>query len=239
MALTEKIVDYSDAGTACKGFLAWDDARPGPLPAVLISHAWGGRQSVFDQKARDLARLGYAAFALDMFGDARTGTTVEECSALITPFVSDRALLSRRINAALTAASALPQIDARRVAAMGFCFGGMCVLDLARSGARVRGVVSIHGLLKPPTGVKPAAISSKVLVLHGHDDPMAPVDDVVAFEKEMTDANVDWQLHAYGRTKHAFTDPGANNADLGLLYNPDAERRSYIALLNFLEEVLR
>ncbi len=238
MALTEKIVDYADAGTACKGFVAWDDARPGPLPAVLISHAWGGRQAVFDQKARDLARLGYAAFALDMYGGGRTGTTVEECSALMTPFVTDRALLSRRINAAVAAASSLPQIDARRIAAMGFCFGGMCVLDLARSGAKVRGVVSIHGLLKPP-GLPGGAISAKVLALHGHDDPMAPVEDVVAFEKEMTAANVDWQLHAYGRTKHAFTDPSANNADLGLLYNPDAERRSYVALLNFLEEVLR
>jgi dienelactone hydrolase len=239
MALTEKIVDYADGTTQCKGFVAWDDTRPGPLPAVLISHAWGGRQEVFNQKARDLARLGYAAFALDMYGGGRTGTTIEECSALMQPFVADRALLSRRINAAVTAASALPQIDSRRLAVMGYCFGGMCVLDLARSGAQVRGVVSIHGLLKAPTGTTPKPISAKVLVLHGHDDPMAPVEDVVAFEKEMSAANVDWQLHAYGRTKHAFTDPQANNPDLGLVYNPDAERRAYVSLLNFLEEVLR
>ncbi|HEY6644757.1 dienelactone hydrolase family protein [Povalibacter sp.] len=239
MALTEKIVDYPDADTACKGFLAWDDARPGPLPAVLISHAWGGRQEVFNQKARDLARLGYAVFALDMYGEGRTGTTVEECSALMQPLVADRALLSRRINAALAAVGGLPQVDSRRIAAMGYCFGGLCVLDLARSGAKVRGVVSIHGLLKAPAGVARAPIVAKVLVLHGHDDPMAPVEDVIGFEKEMTAANVDWQLHAYGRTKHAFTDPHANNPDLGLLYNPDAERRAYVSLLNFLEEVLR
>lgn len=238
MAVTERIVDYSESGTACKGFLAYDNSRPGPLPAVLISHPWSGRVEVIDQKARDLARLGYAAFALDMYGEGRTGTTTEECSALMQPFVADRALLSRRINAALAAASAQPEIDARRIAAMGFCFGGMCVLDLARSGAKVRGVVSIHGLLKP-SGVKSGTISAKVLVLHGHDDPMAPVEDVVAFEQEMTNANVDWQLHAYGRTKHAFTDPSANNPEFGLVYNPDAERRSYISLLNFLEEVLR
>lgn len=238
MSFKEQIVDYPDAGTACKGFVAWDDARPGPLPAVIISHAWGGRQAVFDQKARDLARLGYAAFALDMYGGGKTGTTVEECSALMTPFVQDRALLSRRINAAVAAVSKLPQVDARRIAAMGYCFGGMCVLDLARSGAKVRGVASIHGLLKPP-GIAAGSIAAKVLVLHGHDDPMAPVEDVVAFEKEMSAANVDWQLHAYGRTKHAFTDPNASNPDLGLLYNPDAERRSYASLLTFLEEVLR
>jgi len=238
MAIVEQIVEYADAGTACKGFLAFDDSRPGPLPAVMISHAWGGRQEVFDQKARDLARLGYAAFALDMYGAGRTATTTEQCSALMQPFMADRAMLSRRINAALSAVTALPQVDARRVAAMGYCFGGLCVLDLARSGAPVRGVASIHGLLKP-TGLQPATIGAKVLVLHGHDDPMAPVEDVIAFEKEMTDAGVDWQLHAYGGTKHAFTDPRADNPALGLKYNPDAERRAYVALLNFLEEVLR
>lgn len=239
MALTEQIIDYPDGSTKCQGFLAWDDTRPGPLPAILISHAWGGRWEVFNQKARDLARLGYAAFALDMYGGGRTGTTIEECSALMQPFVADRALLSQRINAAVAAASTLPQIDSRRIAAMGYCFGGMCVLDLARSGANVRGVVSIHGLLKAPPAAAPKAISAKVLVLHGHDDPMAPVEDVIAFEKEMTAGNVDWQLHAYGRTKHAFTDPQANNPGLGLVYNPDAERRAYVSLHNFLEEVLR
>lgn len=239
MAIHEQLIDYGDGTTTCKGFLAYDDSRPGPLPAVLISHAWGGREEVFNQKARDLARLGYAGFALDMYGNGRCGTSMEENGALMQPFIADRVLLARRINAAVTAAAALPQVDSRRIGAMGYCFGGLCVLDLARSGANVRGVVSVHGLLKPPGAAPAAKITAKILVLHGHDDPMVPVEDVVAFEREMTAADVDWQVHAYGRTMHAFTDPRANNAAFGLMYNPDAERRAAASLLDFFEEVLR
>ena len=238
MATREQTVDYRDGDVALQGFFAYDDSRPGPLPAILISHAWTGRIAAFDQKARELARLGYAAFALDMYGGGRTGATNAENSALMQPFISDRALLARRIGSAVDAVSDLPQVDRNRIGAMGYCFGGLCVLDLARSGARVRGVVSIHGLLKPST-LPPSTITSKVLVLHGHDDPMAPVEDVVAFEKEMTAAKADWQVHAYGGTMHAFTDPNANDPGFGLVYNPAAERRSWTALLNFFDEVMR
>ena len=238
MAIQEQVIEYKEGSTPFKGFLAYDDSRPGPLPAVLISHAWGGRQDVFDEKARELARLGYAGFAIDMYGEGRTGNSVAACSALMQPVVSDRPMLLRRINAAVAAARGLPQVDARRITAMGYCFGGLCVLDLARGGADVRGVVSIHGALKPPPG--PAGkIKAKVLVLHGHDDPMVPVEDVVALEKELTAAGADWQVHAYGNTMHAFTDPRANNPEMGLVYNATADRRSGVALLNFLDEVLR
>lgn len=239
MTIREQIVDYGDGDAACKGFLAYDDTRPGPLPAIVISHAWGGREAFFDNKARELARLGYAGFALDMYGEGRCGNSPETNRALMHPFIEDRALLSRRINAAVMAVGNLPQVDARRIGAMGYCFGGLCVLDLARSGANVRGVVSLHGLLKPPANVPSKKIVAKVLVLHGHLDPMVPVDDVVKFEQEMTDANVDWQLHAYGRAKHAFMDPNANSPAMGLVYDADAERRATASLLNFFEEVLR
>ncbi|MBB6094564.1 dienelactone hydrolase [Povalibacter uvarum] len=239
MAIKEQVVEYKDGSVTCKGFLAYDDSRPGPLPGVLISHAWGGRQEPFEQKARDLARLGYAGFAIDVYGEGKTATAPPECSALMQPFVTDRPMLLRRLNAALTAASAQPQIDARRIAAMGYCFGGLCVLDLARSGANIRGVVSLHGALKPPPGPAPSKITAKVLVLHGHDDPMVPVEDVVALEKELTAAGADWQVHAYGRTQHAFSDPRANIPSMGLQYSADADRRSWTSLLNFFEEVLR
>ena len=239
MTIREQVVDYGDGDTVCKGFLAFDDSRPGPLPAILISHAWGGREAAFDQRARELARLGYAGFALDMYGGGRCGGSMEANRALMTPFAEDRALLSRRINAAVKAVAGLPQVDSRRIGAMGFCFGGMCVLDLARSGANVRGVVSLHGLLNPPANLPATRIGAKVLVLHGHDDPMVPVEDVVKFEQEMTAAGVDWQVHAYGRTMHGFMDPSANNPSFGVLYNPDAERRAWTSLLNFFEEVLR
>src|SRR5690606_24908061 len=152
------------------------------------------------------AQLGYAAFAIDLYGEGRTGTSPEENAALMQPLVQDRALLAQRMNNALTALAGQPQVDRNRIGAMGYCFGGLCVLDLARSGADVRGVVSLHGALKP-SGLPAAPIRAKVLVLHGHDDPLVPLEEVIAFQNEMTAAKVDWQLHAYGGTMHAFTNP--------------------------------
>ena len=238
MAIRERLIEYRDGSTLLEGFLCHDDSRAGPLPALLISHDWSGRGEFSERKARRLAWHGFATFALDMFGKGKRGTTTAECSALITPFVQDRALLARRITAALATVKGLPEVDARRVGAMGFCFGGMCVLDLARSGADVRGVVSVHGLLKP-TGLPPGRIGSKVLMLHGYDDPMAPPEDVLAIAKELTAAGADWQIHAYGNTRHAFTNPKANDAAAGLLYDEVADRRAWHALLQFLDEVLR
>lgn len=236
--MREQLIDYREAETELEGFFCFDESRAGPLPAVLISHAWGGRDDFVADKARQLARLGYAGFALDVYGKGRRGSSREENARLIEPFMQDRSLLVRRMQAALGAVRDLPQVDERRIAAMGFCFGGLCVLDLARSGADIRGVVSFHGLLKP-SGLPPRRIAAKVLVLHGHDDPMAPVDDVVALEQELTEAGADWQLHAYGGTMHAFTNPAARDPDFGTVYQAAADRRSWTALLNFLEEVLR
>ncbi len=238
MAIREQLIEYRDGATVLEGFFCHDDARPGPLPAVLINHAWSGRDEFVERKARRLAWHGYAAFALDMYGQGKRGETTEQCQALMTPLVQDRKLLLRRITTGLETLRALPQVDARRVAAMGFCFGGLCVLDLARSGADVRGVVSFHGLLKP-SGLPAAQVRAKVLALHGYDDPMAPPEDVLAFAKEFTAAGADWQLHAFGHTLHAFTHPQANDREHGMLYDEAADRRSWHALAQFLEEVLR
>jgi dienelactone hydrolase len=238
MSIREQEIQYRDGDINCAGFLCYDAARPGPLPAVLISHAWGGRDEFVKRKARRLAWHGYAAFALDMYGDAKQGSTTEECQALIAPFMADRSVLARRIGAALTTVRGLSQVDGKRVAAMGFCFGGLCVLDLARSGADVRGVASFHGLLGP-SGLPSKPITSKVLVMHGYDDPMAPPDQVLALAKELTAAGADWQLHAYGQTVHAFTNPDANNPAFGTVYNAEADRRSWKTLISFLEETLR
>ena len=239
MTIKEQLIEYRDGDTVLEGFFCHDDSRPGPQPAVLISHAWGGCDEFEHRKARRLAWSGYATFALDMYGKGKRGKTTEECQALMGPFMQDRKLLARRITAALTAVKTFPQVDARRVAAMGFCFGGLCALDLARSGADVRGVVSFHGLLKP-NGLPPAAkIPAKVLILHGYDDPMAPPEDVLAIAKEFTQAGADWQLHAYGNTVHAFTNPKANNPAGGMAYHDSADRRSWHSLIQFLDEVLR
>ncbi|MGX2039691.1 dienelactone hydrolase family protein [Methylocaldum sp. MU1018] len=238
MTITTRTIDYNHNGVQLEGFFAYDDRRPQPLPVVLISHAWAGRDEFVCNKARKLAELGYAAFALDMYGKGVIGGGPEENTRLMNPFMNDRRLLQDRITAALETVRKLPQVDPERIAAMGFCFGGLCVLDLARTGADLRGVVSFHGLFVPPGNTQGNKIKAKVLVLHGHDDPMAPPEQMLSLAKELTEAEADWQIHVYGNTLHAFTNPLANDHSFGTVYDETADRRSWESLRNFLAEVL-
>ncbi len=238
MGIQTRSIDYSHNGVPLEGILAWDDALAGPRPAVLVSHAWAGRDAFAVGKARALAELGYAGFALDMYGNGLVGSGPEENAKLMGPFMDDRALLQGRQLAALDAVRRQPEVDAGRVAAMGFCFGGLCVLDLARTGADLRGVASFHGLLTPPGNTEGNRIKAKVLVLHGYDDPMAPPEQVLELASELTLGGADWQIHAYGNTVHAFTNPQANDPGFGTVYKAEADRRSWQALKNFLAEVL-
>ena len=238
MTIVSNTVNYLDGGTLLQAFFAYDDSFEERRPAVLISHAWGGRDEFVNNKAKQLAELGYVAFALDMYGQGILGKSPEENAVLMQPFIDDRQLLQKRINAALYAVTLLPWVDDSRIAAIGFCFGGLCVLDLARMGADVKGVVSFHGLLYTPENSEKKPVKAKVLALHGHDDPMATADQLKAFTTEMTDLNVDWQLHSYGNTVHAFTNPMANNPEMGTVYNETADKRSWQSMKNFLEEVL-
>lgn len=228
------LMEYQDGTTLLEAYIAVKDPKT-PKPLVLIAHAWAGRDQFACDKAEQIAELGYVGFALDMFGKGKLGTNTEECSALIQPFITDRHLLKQRILAALKTASDLPYVDVDRIAAIGFCFGGLCVLDLARSGANINGVVSFHGLFDPPP--KTERISAKVLALHGDADPMVPPNKVRALQEELTHAGADWQVHVYGNTSHAFTNPLANDTSLGLIYNKTAQQRSWIAMQNFLAEV--
>ncbi|MEJ2761745.1 MAG: dienelactone hydrolase family protein [Gammaproteobacteria bacterium] len=236
--LVEQPIEYEHNGTLLEGFLAYDDEKQGPRPGVLISHAWGGRGEFECDKARTLAGMGYAAFALDLFGKGVLGSGPEENSKLIEPFMQDRAMLQSRMTRSLEIMCAQPSVDGNKVVAIGFCFGGLCVLDLARIGSDIRGVVSFHGLFAQPGNTQGTKIRARVLVLHGHEDPMVPVDDVIALEKELTEAGADWQIHVYGNTMHAFTNPQANDPGFGAVYNADADRRSWQSLQNFLDEVL-
>ncbi len=234
---TQKM-DYQDGDTLLEGFIAYEDGQQTPKPAVIVAHDWSGRREFACQAAESVAKMGYIGFALDMYGKGVFGKDgdVEGNGALMSPFANDRMLLRRRIMAALKAVRSLPQVDETRVAAMGYCFGGMCVLELARSGADVRGVISIHGIFAPGN-VPNETITASVLCLHGHDDPMVPPEQVLAFEKEMTDAQVDWQVHIYGGTMHAFTNPIANNPGFGTVYKEVAAKRAYRSVAHFLEEI--
>ena len=236
--LQERTIDYQHNGAQLEGFLAYDDATPGPLPGVLISHAWAGREKLECDKARALAEHGYAGFALDLYGKGVIGSDAEENTKLMQPFLDDRIMLQSRLTTSLDTFRSQPEVDASRIVAMGFCFGGLCVLDLARIGAGVRGVASFHGIFTPPGNTTGNPITAKVLVLHGHRDPMVPVDEVIKLENELVEAGADWQIHVYGNAMHSFTNPAANDPSFGTMYDVDTDRRSWQTLLNFLDEVI-
>ncbi len=237
MTIQTRTIDYQDGDVDLQGYLAWDDAVEGKRPGVMIAHAWAGRSDFENGKAETLAKLGYVGFALDNFGRGILGTNTEENSALIQPFLDDRAMLQGRMQTALEVLKDLDEVDASRVAAIGFCFGGLCVLDLARTGTDIRGVVSFHGLFGSPGNTAGNKIKAKVLALHGWDDPMAPPDQVVSLAEELSSMGADWQVHGYGNTMHAFTNPQANDPDFGTVYSPDADRRSWNAMQDFLSEI--
>ncbi len=227
---------YHDAETECEGYIALP-AGSGPHPAVLIAHNWAGQSDADNGIADRLAAMGYAGIAIDVYGKGVRGDLQGDNSALMGVWTADRAALRRRLLAAVTAAVADPRVDASRIAFVGYCFGGLCALDVARSGdGRVKGAVSFHGVYAP-AGLAPEPISAKVLVLHGWDDPMTPPDATVALGHELTAGGADWQIHAYGNTMHAFTFPQANNPAGGIQYNPAADRRSWQSLTNFLTEI--
>ncbi|WP_300380982.1 dienelactone hydrolase family protein [Henriciella sp.] len=233
MGISTKSLEYEAGGQNYEGFLAMPDGKPKAV--VVIVHAWGGQSEFDHEKAKLMAEWGYAGFAVDVFGVGKRGETKEECQALIEPLVSNREELQNRLQLSLEAAQKESGCD--KAAAIGFCFGGLCVLDMARAGMEVQGVASFHGLLGAPGNTDGKKTDTKVLVLHGWDDPMATPEEVLTFSKEMTKAGADWQLHAYGGTAHAFTNPDANDPDFGTVYNKDAERRSLASLKDFLSEL--
>ena len=202
-----------------------------PRAALMIFPTIMGRSELELGFARHLAADGYTAIVADLYGER--GLPREQCRDLMNALLADRALLRERLLAVLETVRAQPEVGP--VAAIGFCFGGLCALDLARSGADVAGVASFHGLLAP-TGLPPAPISAKVIVFHGWDDPMAPPAHVEALASELSAAGADWQLHAYGRVMHGFTNPNAADPASGIQYDESAARRSWASLGRFLQE---
>lgn len=236
MAIQTRPLVYDAPGGTFEGVVAWDDSASGPRPGVLVSHNWLGQDDFDIGKAKALAKLGYVGFAIDMYGQGRRAANTDEAIALAGELGGDRAVLQARINRALEILRGLDEVDAKRTGAIGFCMGGKCVLDLARSGADVDGVVSFHGVFDaPPFPNK--AITAKVLVLHGFEDPLATPEQTVELGRELTESGADWQIHLYGGTSHAFTDPNANNPDFGLRYTASSDARSWRAMRDFFQEL--
>ena len=229
-----EIVNYQATDIELKGYIAYPDEEKAPL--VLIVHTWAGKDDFVHERAEDLAALGYVGFAVDMYGNGKVGSNTEENQSLMAPLLSDRNVLKDRITSALNFGKSLPGVDPNKVAAIGYCLGGLVVLDLARSGENFQGLVSFHGLLMG-SDISEKGIQAKILVLHGERDPMVPLDMVDSFQKEMTEAGADWQLHSYGGTYHAFTKPDANDPNLGTQYNKSASERSWKSMQNFFDEI--
>ena len=236
MTIKTKPVEYMDGKQKCIGYLAWDESYADPKPCVIVAPAWSGLDGFAEDKAIQMAAMGYVGFAIDVYGDGALPETVEEKQALMTPLKEDRKTLLKRIKAGLKAASDLAEVDSDHIAMMGFCFGGLCTLDLARSRADLKAAISFHGLLDAPEAPK-KKIKAKVLIAHGWDDPMVPPAQVVAIGDELKKSGCEWQLMAFGQTTHAFMVPDADSGDGMLKHNPDSERRAWAATLELLDGV--
>lgn len=239
-AIKTEVVTYKEGKTICEGYLAYDDAVRGKRPGVLVVHEWMGLNDYAERRAREVAALGYVAFAADIYGKGVRATTMDEAGKLSGIYKGDRKLFRARVNAALDTLKKNPLVDTTKLAAIGYCFGGTAVLELARSGADVKGVVSFHGGLDTPTPEDAKNIKGKVLVLHGADDPFVKREAVLALEDEMKNANVDWQVNLYSHAEHGFTDPGhGNDPSKGMAYNEEADHRSWNDMKNFFIEIFK
>ena len=238
MATATRIVTYNDQETALTGFLAWDDAAPHPVPGLLLVHGGAGLDDHAKGQAQRYAGHGYAVLACDMFGDGVAGDR-ERVVGCLMGLRDDPERMSRRAQAGLAALAGCPEVDGG-LAAVGFCFGGLAVLALARSGADLAGVVSIHGSLATARPAEPGAVKAKVLVCHGALDPHVPLTDVVRFAEEMDRAQADWQLIMYGGAMHGFTHEHARpGVTPGVAYDALADQRSFTAARTFLAEALQ
>jgi len=226
------LVPYSDGSTTLEGFAA--HTVPDKRPVVILCHAWSGRDPFICEKAEMMARWGYVGFALDMYGKGILGKSKEENGALKKPFQEDRAFLKRRLLKGYEAACSYPFSDREKVAVVGFGFGGLCALDMARSGVKLRGAVSVYGHFDPPPASQP--IHTKILILHGYDDPIVKQEELRHFADEMTRQKVDWQAHVFSNTAHAFMNPAVNDPKAGIAYNPLSAQRAWHDIQGFLEE---
>ena len=236
----EKNHIYQNEGQEFEGFLAAPDSKGVLVPGVLVVHNWWGVTDETRSKVRALRALGYAALAVDIYGKEHRPKSREEAAAQLGIYKGNRKRFRARLNLGLKELQEIPGVDPERIAVIGYCFGGTGAIELARSGAAIRGAVSFHGGLDSPEPALGANIRAKVIAFHGADDPTVPPRDVEAFENEMREHKVDWQLVKFGNTVHSFTDKSAgNDPSRGMAYNADADARSWSMMTAFFQEVFR
>lgn len=238
-AIKTETVEYKQGDATLAGALVYDDATKGPRPGVLVVHQWKGLTDYETKRAEMLARLGYAVFCVDIYGKGVRPSTPQDAGAEAGKYKRNRALLRDRVNAGLATFRKQTVADPKRIAAIGYCFGGTTVIELARSGAEVAGVVSFHGGLDSPTPTDGKNIKCNVLALHGADDPFVPAKDLEAFESEMRNGGADWRLIKYGGAVHSFTDWKADGSMAGAKYDEKADKRSWEDMKLFLNEILK
>lgn len=235
-----QLVEYKQGNTVLEGYLAYDDEIKGKRPGVMVVHEWTGIGPYVKERAEQLAELGYVAFAADIYGKGVRPKNQQEAAAQAKIYRSDRQLMRDRALAGLQVLQKNQFTNPNQIAAIGYCFGGGTVLELARSGANVAGVVSFHGNLDTPNPNDAKNIKGKVLVLHGGADPLVPIEQVAAFQTEMNQANVDWKMITYGNAVHSFTNPEAGNDPAkGTAYNAEADKESWAAMRRFFAEIFQ
>jgi len=238
-AVKMKTIEYKDGGATLKGVLAWDDAASGKRPGVLVVHEWWGLNDYAISRAKQLAAAGYVAFAADMYGDDKVTEHADEAGAWMKQIASNQDAWRARANAGLAVLQAQSQVDAGKVAAIGYCFGGATVMQMAYAGSDLKAVVSFHGSL-PPAGEEVTSIKPRVMVAHGRDDGFIPADRIVAFQAGLDRAKADWEMTIYSGTRHGFTNPDAGKFGMeNLAYNETADKRSWAAMLRLFDETLK
>ena len=242
--MKSEIIDYQCGNAKLKGQIYYNEGQTEKKPAVLVAHAWKGRDKFALEKAKMLAEMGYVGFAADLYGEGKVVESNEDALELMLPLFLNRQLLRDRIVAAYRAVAEHEQVDPHNIGAIGFCFGGATVLELIRSGVELKGVVSLHGILGVSLGEQKAEtvpsaekLCGSLLILHGYQDPMVSQEDVVNVQQEFSAEGVDWQMHTYGNASHAFTNPNANEPESGLIYDSITEKRAMRSMNDFLKEV--
>jgi dienelactone hydrolase len=241
--IQEKVVDYSAPGIVMKGYLAYDENITGKRPGVMVVHEWWGLNDYTRKRARMLAELGYTALAVDMYGEGKEALNPDDATKLSSGVMNNFDGAVARFSAALDYLKQQPTVDPYNIAAIGYCFGGGIVLNMARQGIDLKGVASFHGSLTPVKPAKPGAVKAKILILNGAADKFITPEQIEAFKQEMKAADVGYQFISYPGALHAFTNPEADmyakKFNLPIGYNADADKKSWEELKMFLHDIFQ